>query len=87
LKPLAGATEDQLANLLHFVSTERKAIAAKRRYREGETFNGVVSHVDFSFIDTRKKNRQQAEQETLKADEGDCRAGTDSFDRETKNGE
>jgi hypothetical protein len=84
LKPLAGATEDQLGNLLLLFAGERKRIAAEHRYREGEKYNGVVVHVDACFADARKRNRQQAEQATLKAAEDDCRADTDGFDRETK---
>jgi hypothetical protein len=84
LKPLAGATEEQLENLLYLVSTERKAIATHHRYRDGDKYNGVVSHVDYAFIDARKKNRQQREQETLKSAEAGCKAETEAFDRETK---
>jgi hypothetical protein len=84
LKPLTGATEEQLEGLLFLVSDERKHIATDHRYRDGEKFNGVVAHVNNSFIDTRKRNRQQDEQDVLKAADEDCKASTEAFDRETK---
>jgi hypothetical protein len=87
LKPLAGATEDQLENLLFLMNTERREVATRHRYREGEKLNGVVAHVDRTVVDTRKKNKQHAEQEILKAAETSCKAELDVFDRDTKRGE
>jgi hypothetical protein len=84
LDPLAGATERQLENLLYLVASERKSVAVGHRYREGEKYNTVVSHVDHVIAQTRKRNRQQEEQSVVKAAAAECRAELDAYDRETK---
>jgi hypothetical protein len=83
LDPLS-ASEDQFEDLRYLVTEERKQVATQHKYREGQKYNGVVSHVDDSYCHSRKVNMQQHEQALLKEAAADSRAELEGFDRETK---
>jgi hypothetical protein len=83
LDPLS-ASEEQFEELHYLITEERKQVAIQHKYREGQKYNRVVSHVDHFYDRTRKINMQQHEQTVLKVATEDNRAELEELDRETK---
>jgi G3E family GTPase len=86
LKPLTGASEAEIEDLLSLVSEERKRVALDHNYRDGTKYNTVVTYVSNCFTTLKKRNRQQEVQEEIKNAEAVYRNKLDTFDRETERG-